>query len=93
MRLIDADSLYCRIKRHTNPYGKPTLDYESGVKVLDMIKQEPTVDIKTEVAREIFAEIEKFIQSYCNDDNYTIGDMSFEVAVLKNKYTKEGVGE
>lgn len=44
-RYIDADSLYCRVKTHTNPYGKPTLDYQSGVKVLDMINQEPTADV------------------------------------------------
>lgn len=42
---IDRDSIYSRVKRHTNPYGKPTLDYKSGVKVLDMIKQEPTADV------------------------------------------------
>lgn len=42
---IDRDSIYSRVKRHTNPYGKPTLDYESGVKVLDMIKQEPAADV------------------------------------------------
>lgn len=52
-RYIDADSLYGRVKTHTNPYGKPTLDYKSGVKVLDMINQEPTADVvpKSEVER------------------------------------------
>lgn len=47
---IERDSIYHRVKRHTNPYGKPTLDYESGVKVLDMIKQEPAADV-VEVVR------------------------------------------
>lgn len=42
---IERDSIYSRVKRHTNPYGKPTIDYESGVKVLDMIKQEPAADV------------------------------------------------
>lgn len=42
---IDADKLYKRVKEKTNPYGKPTLDYESGVKVLDMIENAPTVDV------------------------------------------------
>ena len=52
-RCIDADSLYHRVKTHTNPYGKPTLDYKSGVKVLEMINQEPTADVvpKSEVDR------------------------------------------
>lgn len=44
-RYIDADKLYTRVKEKTNPYGKPTLDYESGVKVLDMIKEAPTADV------------------------------------------------
>jgi hypothetical protein len=44
-RYIDADALYCRVKEKTNPYGKPTLDYESGVKVLNMIEQTPTADV------------------------------------------------
>lgn len=44
-RYIDAEKLYTRVKEKTNPYGKPTLDYESGVKVLDMIKEAPTADV------------------------------------------------
>lgn len=44
-RYIDADRLHSRVKAKTNPYGKPTLDYESGVAVLTMIEQEPTADV------------------------------------------------
>lgn len=47
---IERESIYRKIKTHTNPYGKPTLDYKSGVKVLDMIKQEPAADV-VEVVR------------------------------------------
>ena len=62
-RYIDADSLYRRVKTHTNPYGKPTIDYESGVKVLDMINQEPTADVapRAEVAK-IFEELESVMK-------------------------------
>ena len=42
---IERDSIYSIVKRHTNPYGKPTLDYTSGVRVLDMIAQEPAADV------------------------------------------------
>lgn len=42
---IERDSIYSRVKTHTNPYGKPTLDYESGVKVLYMIEREPAADV------------------------------------------------
>lgn len=42
---IDANHLYCRVKTETNPYGKPTIDYKSGVKMLDMIENQPTADV------------------------------------------------
>lgn len=45
-RYIDADELRRRVKEKTNPYGKPTLDYESGVKVLNMIDNAPTADVQ-----------------------------------------------
>ena len=44
MRLIDADALHGKVKMETNPYGKPTIDYDSGVKVLEWIDKAPTID-------------------------------------------------
>ena len=54
-RYIDADELRRRVKEKTNPYGKPTLDYESGVKVLNMIDNAPTADVapRAEVDKQI----------------------------------------
>ena len=43
-RLIEADALHRKVKMETNPYGKPTIDYDSGVKVLEWIDKAPTVD-------------------------------------------------
>lgn len=43
-RLIDADALYRKVKMETNPYGKPTIDYDNGVKVLEWIDKAPTID-------------------------------------------------
>ena len=43
-RMIDADALYRKVKMETNPYGKPTIDYDSGVKVLEWIDKAPTID-------------------------------------------------
>ena len=43
-RLIDADVLHRKVKMETNPYGKPTIDYDSGVKVLERIDKAPTID-------------------------------------------------
>ena len=44
MRLIDADSLSRRVKTECNPYGKPTIEYESGCKVMEWIDSAQTVD-------------------------------------------------
>ena len=45
MRPIDGDSLKRHVKAECNPYGKPTIGFEDGCKVLDMIDSEPTIDI------------------------------------------------
>ena len=49
-RYIDADRLRDKVKTETNPYGKPTLEYASGLKVLVMIDKQPTADV-VEVVR------------------------------------------
>lgn len=38
MKLIDADYLYNWIKAASNPYGKPTLDYDTALKIMEMIE-------------------------------------------------------
>ena len=43
MRLIDADALFRRVKTECNPYGKPTIGFEDGKKVMNWIEQAPTV--------------------------------------------------
>lgn len=43
MRPIDGDSLKRHVKAECNPYGKPTIGFEDGCKVLDMIDNEPTI--------------------------------------------------
>ena len=42
-RLIDADALYRRIKTECNPYGKPTIDYDEGNRVMHVIIGTPTI--------------------------------------------------
>ena len=44
-RYIDADALYVNIKAECNPYGKPTISFDDGCKVLDMIRRTPTADV------------------------------------------------
>ena len=49
MRLIDADKLYDWVRTEYNPYGKPTIDFESGNRMLDIIKRMPTAFDKEKV--------------------------------------------
>lgn len=53
MRLIDADKLYDWVRRECNPYGKPTIDFESGNRMLDMIKRSSTAFDKEKVIGEL----------------------------------------
>lgn len=50
-RLIDADKLFKWIKAECNPYGAPTIGYEDGLKVLDIIDRCSTI-IEAEEADE-----------------------------------------
>ena len=53
MRLIDADKLYDWVRRECNPYGKPTIDFESGNRMLDMIKRSSTAFDREKVIEEL----------------------------------------
>ena len=53
MRLIDADKLYDWIRTECNPDGKPTIDFESGNRMLDMVKRMPIAFDKEKVLEEL----------------------------------------
>lgn len=42
-RLIDADALSRKVKTECNPYGKPTIGFEDGKRVINWIEQAPTI--------------------------------------------------
>ena len=63
MRLIDADKLYDWVRRECNPYGKPTIDFESGDRMLDMIKRSPTAFDKKKVIEELRSEASRWHES------------------------------
>ena len=67
-RYIDADELYRKVKTATNPYGKPTIDYESGVKILNMIKRMPTVKVDADMPLDEL-EVEFKVQGYRRNSN------------------------
>ena len=53
MRLIDADKLYDWVRSECNPYGKPTIDFESGNRMLNMIKRSSTAFDREKVIEEL----------------------------------------
>ena len=44
----------------------------------------------SDVAEKIFAEVEKFTYRYLNDADYSGGDLIYDLAELKKKYTEGG---
>lgn len=74
MRPIDADALEqsCKeiIADDWNKRTSPVSWADAYEEFLDELENAPTVDIKTEVAREIFAEIEKQIARYSHIHRY-----------------------
>ena len=42
-RTIDADALYRRVKAECNPYGKPSIGWEDGQRMMQWIEQAPTI--------------------------------------------------
>ena len=92
MRLIDADALIKHLEEEVNECGDYDLDKPIAYGTMLGLKggiafaqAMPTVDIKTEVAREIFEDIETLLMMRMG--------VREVLAELKNKYTKEGVGE
>ena len=72
MRLIDADKLYDWVRRECNPYGKPTIDFESGNRMLDMIKRSSTAFDKEKVIEELE---DYLFEKYCVEGDEKIADI------------------
>ena len=89
MRLLDKDAI---LQEDFSDEFWELCDYDSFRALISIYPEVDikTVDIKTEVAKEIFAEIEYLIWEY---DTHPANELTEEIAKLKNKYTKEGVGE
>ena len=80
-RLIDANSLHRKVMMETNPYGKPTIDYDSGVKVLEWIEQALTVDAVPVVRCKDckHAWIHPCGYVYCHRDGRNAYEMTFNI--------------
>lgn len=75
-RYIDADMLRNKVKMETNPYGKPTLEYASGLKVLTMIDKQLTADV---------AEVKHGEWEVCSDE-YEICASEFVCSICKESF-------
>lgn len=96
MRLIDADKLKKECYKFEDMVSRTAMAFAQG-----QINAAPTVDIKTEVAREIFAEMKQELTELSNEYReqndvagvvYTTHARAI-IIKLKNKYIKDGVGE
>ena len=72
MRLIDADKLYDWVRRECNPYGNPTIDFESGNRMLDMIKRSSTAFDKEKVIEELE---DYLFEKYCVEGDEKIAEI------------------
>lgn len=68
----------CTLTKEQCPYFTQDIDYHKVLK-----------QIKVEVAKEIFEELEKLTYRLLNDADYTMGDIVYDITELKNKYTGE----
>ena len=78
-RYIDADKLCYYIQMERNPYGKPTIPYKSGVKVLRIIERQFNANVRENIKGnwiEIKTAFEKYKPAGC---------FSFEL----KKYTRK----
>ena len=68
----------CTLTKEQCPYFTQDIDYHKVLK-----------QIKVEVAKEIFEELEKLTYRLLNDADYTMGDIVYDITELKNKYIGE----
>lgn len=87
MKLIDADYLYNWIKAAANPYGKPTLDYDTALKIMDMIDR--MTDYSTEL---IPADHPPEVNENNSSEDVIVkvkwwdGDITYDVGYYHKKY-------
>ena len=88
-RYIDADELYKATQKRiaeANEARMAVVDDE----FLDLINDAFTEDVapRAEVAREIFEEIDSLIYKWHSYSLYSTGELLYDIAELKKKYTQ-----
>lgn len=66
---IDRQRAIRRVKEMCNPYGKPTIDFESGKKIIKILEQMSPAkhETKSDVLDKIKSEIEELDEYFDND--------------------------
>lgn len=84
-RYVEVDELKAKI--NANAWSNPVVP----IYVNKVIDRTPTADVapRSEVAREIFEEIDSLFEKFYNDPLYSCGELGYDIEELKQKYTEE----
>lgn len=75
MRLIDANALYREVKTECNPYGKPTIGFDDGKKVLKLIDAAPTIEAEpVRRGHWVLTRDEQYEYCHCSECGYDTGE-------------------
>lgn len=75
MRLIDANALYREVKTECNPYGKPTIGFDDGKKVLELIDASPTIEAEpVRRGHWVLTRDEQYEYCHCSECGYDTGE-------------------
>ena len=86
MRPIDADALYREVKTECNPYGKPTIGFDDGKKVLELIDAAPTIEPEVRHGRWILCEDQRGVDN--DNNNYAYFCSQCHYQDVHSKYAK-----
>ena len=75
MDLIDRQAAIRWVKTECNPYGKPTLDFESGKKVIEHLEQMPSAQPEIIQCRDcVYGEQDDIGRWFCRSLGCQVGD-------------------
>ena len=82
--LIDRQAAIRWVKTECNPYGKPTIDFKSGKKVIEHLKQMPSAESLTDIEQRIFLKAISREEKVCRrvDAEWGEGDEECEINLV-----------
>lgn len=73
-KYIDAEKLKRWIKAEANPYGAPTLDYDTALKIMNMIDKMSIETIQTHTGKWILTSDGEYEYCTCSECGYQNGE-------------------